>query len=249
MLEIKDLHVSVDNEGETVNILNGVDLTVKDNEFIVITGPNGGGKTTWAKAIMGLYPATKGEIKWQNENIETLSITERAKKGISFGFQQPPRFKGLTVSDLLNTAAGRTLKHDEACNLLNMVGLCAKDYLAREVGAGLSGGEIKRIEIATVLVRQTDLMIFDEPEAGIDIWSFSRLTDTFSAIKDSRKSTVIIISHQERIINLADRVVLIKSGVVTDVDTPENIMSKIVGNTVYTCSQLRNNENIGDNNG
>lgn len=249
MLEINNLHVSVDNEGEIINILNGVDLTVKDNEFIVITGPNGGGKTTLAKAIMGLYPVSVGSIKWQNENIENLSITERAKKGISFGFQQPPRFKGLTVSDLLNTASGRKLQHDEACTLLNLVGLCAKDYLSREVGQGLSGGEIKRIEIATVLVRGTDLMIFDEPEAGIDIWSFSKLTETFSTIKKERKSTVIIISHQERIINLADRVVLIRGGKVTDVDTPERIMPKIVGNSVYTCSQLSNKDNIGDNNG
>lgn len=238
MLEINNLHVSVDNEGNTTDILNGVNLSICDNEFIVITGPNGGGKTTLAKSIMGLYPATDGSIIWNGENIETLTITERAKKGISFGFQQPPRFKGLTVSDLLNTAVGRKLKHDETCSLLNMVGLCAKDYLSREVGQGLSGGEIKRIEIATVLAKQGQLMIFDEPEAGIDIWSFSKLTETFRAIKNKRNATVIIISHQERIISLADKVVLIKNGVITDVDTPDKILPKIVGNTVYTCSAI-----------
>lgn len=241
MLEINNLHVSVDNEGNTTDILNGVNLSICDNEFIVITGPNGGGKTTLAKSIMGLYPATDGSIIWNGENIETLTITERAKKGISFGFQQPPRFKGLTVSDLLNTAVGRKLKHDETCSLLNMVGLCAKDYLSREVGQGLSGGEIKRIEIATVLAKQGKLMIFDEPEAGIDIWSFSKLTETFRTIKDKRNATVIIISHQERIISLADKVVLIKNGVITDVDTPDKILPKIVGNTVYTCSAIRAN--------
>lgn len=241
MLEIKNLHVAIKNEESSINILNGIDLTVKDNDFIVITGPNGSGKTTLAKAIMGLYPITKGEIIWQNENISNESITERAKKGISFGFQQPPRFKGLTVADLLNTAAGRKLNHDEACSLLNMVGLCAKDYLNREVGQGLSGGEIKRIEIATVLIRKTPLMIFDEPEAGIDIWSFSKLTETFSAIKQKRESAVIIISHQERIIELADKVVLLKNGVVTDIDTPEKILPKIVGKTIYTCPTINKN--------
>lgn len=241
MLEIKNLHVTIENEENSINILNGIDLTVKDNDFIVITGPNGSGKTTLAKAIMGLYNVTKGEILWQNENISGLSITERAKKGISFGFQQPPRFKGLTVADLLNTAAGRKLNHDEACSLLNMVGLCAKDYLNREVGQGLSGGEIKRIEIASVLIRKTPLMIFDEPEAGIDIWSFSKLTETFSAIKQKRESTVIIISHQERIIELADKVVLLKNGVVTDVDTPDKILPKIVGKTIYTCPTKNKN--------
>lgn len=241
MLEIKNLHVTIENEENSINILNGIDLTVKDNDFIVITGPNGSGKTTLAKAIMGLYNVTKGEILWQNKNITDFSITERAKQGISFGFQQPPRFKGLTVADLLNTAAGRKLNHDEACSLLNMVGLCAKDYLNREVGQGLSGGEIKRIEIASVLIRKTPLMIFDEPEAGIDIWSFSKLTETFSAIKEKRESTVIIISHQERIIELADKVVLLKNGVVTDVDTPDKILPKIVGKTIYTCPTKNKN--------
>lgn len=238
MLEIKNLHVNVSNDNEVVEILKGIDLTVGDSDFIVITGPNGSGKTTLAKTIMGLYPSSSGEILWQNEDISNLSITERAKKGISFGFQQPPRFKGLTVADLLNTASGKTLKHDESCALLNMVGLCAKDYLSREVGSALSGGEIKRIEIATVLVRNCPLMIFDEPEAGIDIWSFSRLTETFANIRDKRNSAVIIISHQERIISMADKVVLVKGGKITDIDTPEKILPKIVGKSIHTCAPL-----------
>lgn len=236
MLELKNLHVNVNNDQESVEILKGVDLTVGDSDFIVITGPNGSGKTTLAKTIMGLYPASSGEILWQNENIADLSITERAKKGIAFAFQQPPRFKGLTVADLLNTAAGRKLQHDEACSLLNMVGLCAKDYLSREVGGALSGGEIKRIEIASVLVRNCPLMIFDEPEAGIDIWSFSRLTETFANIRDKRNSAIIIISHQERIISMADKVVLIKDGKVSDFDTPEKILPKILGKSIHTCA-------------
>lgn len=242
MLEIKNLHVNVSNDNEVVEILKGIDLAVGDSDFIVITGPNGSGKTTLAKTIMGLYPSSSGEILWQNEDISNLSITERAKKGISFGFQQPPRFKGLTVADLLNTAAGKTLKHDEACALLNMVGLCAKDYLSREVGSALSGGEIKRIEIATVLVRNCPLMIFDEPEAGIDIWSFSRLTETFANIRDKRTSAVIIISHQERIISMADKVVLVKDGKVTDIDTPEKILPQIVGKSIHTCAPLAKNK-------
>ena len=236
MLELKDLHVSVSNDQNSVEILKDIDLTVGDSDFIVITGPNGSGKTTLAKAIMGLYPTSSGQILWQNENIADLSITERAKKGISFAFQQPPRFKGLTVADLLNTAAGKKLQHDEACSLLNMVGLCAKDYLSREVGGALSGGEIKRIEIASVLVRNCPLMIFDEPEAGIDIWSFSRLTETFANIRDKRNSAIIIISHQERIISMADKVVLIKDGKVSDVDTPQKILPKILGKSIHTCA-------------
>ncbi len=238
MLDIKNLKVSVTNENEVVEILKGIDLSVGDSDFIVITGPNGSGKTTLAKTIMGLYPSSSGEIFWQGENISNLSITERAKKGIGFGFQQPPRFKGLTVSDLLNTAAGKKLQHDEACGLLNMVGLCAKDYLSREVGNALSGGEIKRIEIATVLVRGCPLMIFDEPEAGIDIWSFSRLTETFASIRDKRNCAVIIISHQERIISMADKVVLIKDGKISDIDTPDKMLPKIVGKSIHTCAPL-----------
>jgi len=238
MLTIKDLKVSADSKNGVVDILNGVNLTVNDNEFIVVTGPNGGGKTTLAKAIMGIMPTCGGSIVYNGIDVTDMSITERANVGISFGFQQPPRFKGLTVADLINLSAGKKLQHNETCSLLNTVGLCAKDYLAREVGNDLSGGEIKRIEIATVLARNTSLMIFDEPEAGIDIWSFTKLTETFGAIRDARKSTVIIISHQERIIKMADRVVLIRNGLVDDIGSPQELMPKIVGTTVYTCNVL-----------
>lgn len=242
MLEIKNLHVKVDSDKDKIEILKGIDLNIGDSDFIVITGPNGSGKTTLAKTIMGLYPSSEGDIIWQNENIYNLSITERAKKGISFGFQQPPRFKGLTVADILNTANGKELKHDEACSLLNMVGLCAKDYLSREVGSAFSGGEIKRIEIASVLARNCPLMIFDEPEAGIDIWSFSKLTETFAHIRDKRTNAVIIISHQERIIQMADKVVLIKEGRISDIDAPENVLPKIIGKSVHTCLPLSKNK-------
>ena len=236
MLTIKDLYVSADSKNGIVEILKGVDLEVKDNEFIVVTGPNGGGKTTLAKAIMGIMPIEKGKIVYNGVDVTDMSITDRAKEGISFGFQQPPRFKGLTVNDLITLSSGRKMPHNETCALLNTVGLCAKDYLGREVGSDLSGGEIKRIEIATVLARNSSLMIFDEPEAGIDIWSFTKLTETFGAIRG--KSTVIIISHQERIINMADRVVLVKNGIIDGVGTPAELMPKIVGSTVYTCNVL-----------
>ncbi|MBQ7652827.1 MAG: ATP-binding cassette domain-containing protein [Clostridia bacterium] len=236
MLSIKDLCVSAGSKSGVVEILRGVDLDVSDNEFIVVTGPNGGGKTTLAKAIMGIMPAEKGSIVYNGTDITNMSITDRARLGVSFGFQQPPRFKGLTVNDLITLSAGRKLPHNETCSLLNTVGLCAKDYLGREVGSDLSGGEIKRIEIATVLARNSSLMIFDEPEAGIDIWSFTKLTETFGAIRG--KSTIIIISHQERIINMADRVVLIKNGVIDGVGTPQELMPKIIGTTVYTCNVL-----------
>ena len=175
MLELKGLSYQVDN-GAT-NILNGIDLTVDDNKFIVITGPNGGGKTSLAKTIMGLYQPTGGQILWNGTDITNMSITERAKRGISYGFQQPPRFKGMRVRDLLELASGTKLTKDECCSYLNRVGLCAADYVDREMDSSLSGGEVKRIEIATILARPNGLLIFDEPEAGIDLWSFAKLTD------------------------------------------------------------------------
>ncbi len=212
MLQIEGLCVSVDTEKGEQKILDGLDLTIEDGKFVVITGPNGGGKTTLAKAIMGIMPSSAGRIIYNGEDITSLNITERAKKGISYGFQQPPRFKGISVKDLMNIASGRQLSHDECCAYLTKVGLCAKDYLDREVDVSLSGGEVKRIEIATILARNSGFMIYDEPEAGIDLWSFSRLTETFNQIHSSNDATLMIISHQERILSLADEIILVSEG-------------------------------------
>ena len=198
MLEINHLSYQVEGEeGQALGILNDVSLTVKDNQFVVITGPNGGGKTTLAKAIMGLVQPTGGAIRWNGTDITNLDITGRARLGISYGFQQPPRFKGLRVKDLLSLAAGsEKLTREEGCQYLTRVGLCAADYIDREVDASLSGGEVKRIEIATILARKSGLMIFDEPEAGIDLWSFAKLTETFKHIHQTREATLVVISHQ-----------------------------------------------------
>ncbi len=238
MLDIKNLSVTVSDEGGTVDILKNIDLTVEDRRFLAITGPNGGGKTTLARAIMGLIPAAGGEIFWNGTDITHMSVTERARLGISYGFQQPPRFKGLKVSDLLHIAAGKDLSQDEACSYLTKVGLCARDYLDRDVDPSLSGGEVKRIEIATVLARRCPLMIFDEPEAGIDLWSFARLTETFSEIHERKEATILIISHQERILRLADEIVLVANGEVQTRGPMEEIYPKIVSETVSGCNLL-----------
>ena len=241
MLELKDLCLTADDEQGRVDILRGVSLTVPDGEFLVITGPNGGGKTTLAKAVMGLVTPTAGQIIWNGEDVTGLSITERARRGISYGFQQPPRFKGLKVRDLLTIAAGKPLGHDEACAYLMKVGLCARDYLDRDVDTSLSGGEVKRIEIATILARDAQLMVFDEPEAGIDLWSFARLTETFRQLHDEGGRTIIIISHQERIIRLADEIVLIADGQVAGRGSVEEIYPRILADTVTGCNMLEVN--------
>jgi len=238
MLQIEGLCVSVNTEKGEQKILDGLDLTVEDGKFVVITGPNGGGKTTLAKAIMGIIPSSAGKIIYNGEDITSLNVTERAKKGISYGFQQPPRFKGISVKDLMNVAAGRELSHDECCSYLTKVGLCAKDYLDREVDVSLSGGEVKRIEIATILARRSGLMILDEPEAGIDLWSFSKLTETFSQLHEKRDSTMIIISHQERIISLADEIVVISGGRISRRGATEDIFPTILADTYGCCPAL-----------
>ncbi|MBR6812734.1 MAG: ATP-binding cassette domain-containing protein [Oscillospiraceae bacterium] len=235
MLQIEGLCVSVNTEKGEQKILDGLDLTVEDGKFVVITGPNGGGKTTLAKAIMGIIPSSAGKIIYNGEDITSLNVTERAKKGISYGFQQPPRFKGISVKDLMNVAAGRELSHDECCAYLTKVGLCAKDYLDREVDVSLSGGEVKRIEIATILARKSGFMIYDEPEAGIDLWSFSRLTETFSQIHASNDATLMIISHQERILSLADEIILVSEGKVSMKGPADEVFPYIMNQTEGPC--------------
>ncbi len=236
MLELRHLQYSVTEDAETNDIIRDVSLTVPDGELLVLTGPNGGGKTTLAKLIMGLRTPTAGQILWNGEDITALDITERAKRGISYGFQQPPRFKGIKVGDLLSIASGKKLlRRAEACSYLTQVGLCAADYIDREVDASLSGGEVKRIEIATILARDSGLMILDEPEAGIDLWSFNKLTETFSAIHEKRDSTMIIISHQERIIALADEIAVIDRGEVTKRGTVAEVFPAIVGGYRSDC--------------
>ena len=224
MLSIRDLTYHVHDDGGDKDILKNVNLDVEDGRFIVVTGPNGGGKTTLAKAIMGLVQNVSGSIVYQGTELVGLSVTERAKLGVSYAFQQPPRFKGLQVTELLSIAAGKKLSAADCCNYLTKVGLCTEDYLDREIDASLSGGEVKRIEIASLLARNASLMIFDEPEAGIDLWSFSRLTQTFEAIHKRSESTMIVISHQERIIRLADEVVLVAGGKVTARGSFDDIM-------------------------
>ena len=187
---------------------------------------------------MGLATPTKGQIFWNGEDVTDLSIADRAKKGISYGFQQPPRFKGMKVSDLLQIAAGKKLSHNEACGYLTKVGLCARDYVDRDVDASLSGGEVKRIEIATVLAKDAYLMIFDEPEAGIDLWSFARLTETFQELHARREKTILIISHQERIIRLADEIVLIASGKIQSRGPADQLYTQIMADTITGCNKL-----------
>ena len=212
MLELKNISMDIPGEKE---ILKNVNLTVKDGQFIVITGPNGGGKSTLAKVIAGIYQPSSGSIFFDGKDITQMDITERAKAGISFAFPQPVRFKGTTVRDIIELAAGGKLSEDQLCNYLRDVGLCAKDYIDREINDSLSGGEIKRIEIAMVMARKTRLTIFDEPEAGIDLWSFNNLIDVFKKLRREIQGSIIIISHQERILNIADEIVVLADGEIT----------------------------------
>ena len=225
MLELKNICFTVEDDKE---ILKDVNLTIDDSKFIAITGPNGGGKSTLAKIITGIKSPTKGQIILNGEDITNLSITERANKGISFAFQQPVRFKGITVNDLIRLAARKSITKKEACNYLHQVGLCAKEYIDREVNGSLSGGELKRIEIATIIARGTKISLFDEPEAGIDIWSFNNMISVFEKMRREIDGSIVIISHQERILNIADEIVLIEGGKIKSHGKKDDILPKLL---------------------
>ncbi|MBP3423194.1 MAG: ATP-binding cassette domain-containing protein [Clostridia bacterium] len=227
MLELKNVSYVVNDELGEKQILKNVNLSINDR-FVAFTGPNGGGKSTLAKVIAGIIKPTEGKIYFDGEDITELSVTERAQRGISYAFQQPVRFKGITVRDLINIAAGKTLKIADACAYLSEVGMCARDYIDREVNASLSGGELKRIEIATILARGTKLSVFDEPEAGIDLWSFGNLIKVFEKMYEKTQGSILIISHQERILSIADKIVVIADGQIQNVGKKEEVLPKLL---------------------
>lgn len=246
MLELKNISFQVPDEKtrntKEIGILNDVSLTLEDNQFVVITGPNGGGKSTLAKIIAGIEKPTSGQILFDGQDITDMSITDRAKLGISYAFQQPVRFKGVTVFDLLRLAVGKEISVAGACEYLSKVGLCAKDYICREVNGSLSGGEIKRIEIATILARKTRVSVFDEPEAGIDLWSFQNLIQVFEEMHEQLHGSILIISHQERILNIADQIILIADGKLVKKGTKEEILPELLGtaNAAPSCDKAAN---------
>ena len=235
MLELKD--VCFERDGK--KILDNVNLKIDDKKFVVITGPNGGGKSTIAKMIMGIEKPDSGKILFNGEDITEKSISERANMGIGFAFQQPVRFKGITVEDLMDLSVGRKTNFVEKCDILSSVGLCSKDYLKREINSSLSGGELKRIEIATVVARGTRLSIFDEPEAGIDLWSFNNLIEVFENMSKTIQGSIVIISHQERILNIADQVILIERGKVKEIGSKDEILPNLLNSTTRTCSRVK----------
>ncbi len=236
MLELKHISFNVNDDKGEKDIIKDVSLTLEDGKFLVITGPNGGGKSTLAKLIMGIEKPTGGQIIWNDIDITDMSITERANLGIGYAFQQPPRFKGLSVRDLLSLAHGSDLPEDQCCAYLTQVGLCSKDYLNRQVDSSLSGGEIKRIEIATLMARDLKLAIYDEPEAGIDLWSFNMLVESFKGITKTRKESMVIISHQERIMKIADEIAIIADGIVKKKGPTAEVFPELMAEFDNTCT-------------
>lgn len=238
MLELKDIRWSLPEDGK--EILKGVSLRAEDGKCTVITGPNGGGKTTLAKIIAGIKKQDGGQVLLDGRSLDDMNVTQRAQAGVGYAFQQPVRFKGLTVRDLMELAAGGALAEDAMCAWLSQVGLCARDYVAREIDASLSGGEIKRIEIATVLARKPRLAVFDEPEAGIDLWSFQNLIQVFERMRENTKGSILIISHQERILNIADEIIVIADGQITRKGKKEEILPAILGtaSAVDACNMF-----------
>lgn len=237
MLKLENISFEAESDGVKKQILKNINLTV-DERFVAITGPNGGGKSTLMKVISGIDTPTAGKIYLDGEDITGLSITERAKRGVSFAFQQPVRFKGITVYDLISLAAGKKISTSDACGYLSEVGLCARDYVNREVNSSLSGGEIKRIEIATMLARSTKLTLFDEPEAGIDIWSFGNLINVFQKMYKKIQGNIIIISHQERILDIADRILVLADGSIVADGTKDQVMPTLAKQKPVVCDVL-----------
>ena len=231
MLELQ--HICFERQNK--KILDDINLRIDINKFIAITGPNGSGKSTLVKIIMGIEKPDSGKVILDGKDITNLSINERAKLGVGFAFQQPVKFKGITVYDLLKIASNKDIDKKEACEILSQVGLCAKEYVDREVNGSLSGGELKRIEIATVILRKSKLTIFDEPEAGIDLWSFQNLIEVFEKMRDLIKGTILIISHQERILKISDEVILMKNGKIKDIGTSKDILESEVQQNVSCC--------------
>lgn len=234
MLELRNVSYNVPEGGKEKGILKDVSIKIDDKKFLAITGPNGGGKSTLAKLIAGIYTPTSGQIFFDGVDITNMSITDRAKAGISFAFQQPVRFKGIKVKDLIKLAAGNNLSVSGACEYLSEVGLCARDYINRDVDGSLSGGELKRIEIATIIARGTKLSVFDEPEAGIDLWSFKNLIDVFEKMHKEKDTSIVIISHQERILNIADEILVLADGEIKAHGTKNEILPELL-NGSGTC--------------
>lgn len=242
MLELQHITFNVGEGNDQKTIINDLSLTIENGKFVVITGPNGSGKSTLARIIMGIEKPSSGRIIFDGQDVTDMSITDRAKLGISFALQQPVRFKGIRVHDLLRLASGKELSISDTCDYLSEVGLCARDYIDREINSSLSGGELKRIEIATLLARKTKLSVFDEPEAGIDLWSFQNLIRIFENMRrEIKDSSIVIISHQERILNIADEIVLISNGQIQKTGSAQDILPELIGTTaaVDACDRLK----------